>query len=197
MMEKLRTTAQGYLRGVLSPIARWLGRLHISPNQVTLLGLLITLLSAGFLVAGWPVVAGITFLIGSACDLLDGALARVQNQISRFGAFLDSTLDRLGEGAMFAAIAYQFALQGDAWAVGAVVVALLGGMLTSYTRARAESLGIACSGGVASRPERVVIIGAGLVFNVLPAAIYTLAILTLLTTGQRMWRVYRALSDSV
>lgn len=190
---KARSLVQGYLQPILAPVVRALARLGVSPNQVTLIGFLITVVSAGLLVLNYQLTAGLVFILGSAFDLLDGTLARQEVQATTFGAFLDSVLDRVGEGAMFAAIAYHLALEGLVLAVAAVVVAMLGGMLTSYTRARAEALGIACAVGWVSRPERVLLIGCGLIFDVVAAVIYVLAVLTLWTTGQRMAHVYKAL----
>lgn len=192
-VERIRDFIQVYLQQAITPLARLLTRLQISPNQVTIAGFLITLVSAGLLLSGFPVFAGIVFLVGSAFDLVDGTLARLEQRTTPFGMFLDSTLDRIGEGAMFMAIAYRFALQGEELVVAGVVLAMLGGMLTSYTRARAEALGISCKLGWVSRPERVLMIGIGLIFGILNGIIYLLAVLTLWTAGQRVVHVYRSL----
>ena len=192
-MEQVRALAQSLLQPVLIPPVRLLARLHVSPNQVTLAGLALALSASGFVVLGWHVTAGTVFLLASALDLLDGLLARIAKRATDFGAFLDSTLDRVGEGTMLSAIAYHFAAQGEAGTVSVVVLAMLGGMLTSYTRARAETLGLSCKGGVASRPERVLLITVGLLFGLLLEAICLLAVLSLWTAGQRVLRVYQDL----
>nr|MBS0021305.1 CDP-alcohol phosphatidyltransferase family protein [Gammaproteobacteria bacterium] len=195
-MERVRMLAQRRLQTLLMPPVRLLVRLQISPNQITVAGLLLALTASWLVVLGWHVTAGIVFLFASSLDLLDGLLARTAQKVTDFGAFLDSALDRVGEGTMFAAIAYYFASQGQASAVSIVVLAMLGGMLTSYTRARAETLGLSCKGGVASRPERVLMITAGLVLGILLEAIYILAVLSLWTAGQRIVRVYQSLPVS-
>lgn len=192
-MENVRALAQAYLQPVVLLFARLLVRLRISPNQVTVAGLLFAIFSASMVTLGFHMAAGIIFLFGSALDLLDGALARLEGRMTALGAFLDSTLDRVGEGAMFAVIAHHFALCGDASAVSAVVLAMLGGMLTSYTRARAETLGLSCRSGWASRPERVLIVSSGLMFDLLRVMVYLLAAVTLWTAAQRVFYVYKEL----
>ena len=190
MIENIRIRLQGYLQQGLAPLIHGLARLHLSPNQISAAGFLLTLLAAGILGAGYLLAAGILFLVGSSFDMLDGALARLEHKATTFGAFLDSLLDRIGEGAIFIAIAYQLALGEQALAVAAVVLAMLGGMLTSYIRARAEALGIACTLGWISRPERVLIISAGLIFDFLIEAVFLLAAFNLWTAGQRFSHIY-------
>lgn len=190
VVEKIRAIAQERFYQLLAPLVILLSRLHLSPNQVSIAGFLLTLVSAGILIAGYPVTAGGLFLLASSLDIFDGALARLEKKATPFGAFLDSTLDRVSEGAIFMAIAYRFALEGQAIAVAGVVLAMLGGMLTSYIRARAEALGIPCTMGWVSRPERVILIGVGLIFGLLIETVYLLAALGLLTAGQRFFHVY-------
>lgn len=189
MVQKLRIIAQQQLHRALAPVVRLLARSQLSPNQVSIAGFMLALAAAGVLLAGHPLAAGVLFLLGSSLDILDGALARLEKKTTPFGAFLDSTLDRVSEGAMLMAIAYHLALAGQATAVAGAVLALLGGMLTSYTRARAEALGITCAVGWVSRPERVLIMGGGLIFDLLIEAVYLLAVLTLWTAGQRFFHV--------
>ncbi|KFI21360.1 CDP-alcohol phosphatidyltransferase family protein [Nitrosococcus oceani] len=188
-MEKIRATAQQYLHQILAPVVHLLARSRLSPNQVSIAGFILALMAMAILLADYPLAAGVIFLLGSSFDILDGALARLDKKTTPFGAFLDSTLDRMGEGAILMAIAYHLVLEGQAVAVAGVVLALLGGMLTSYIRARAEILGITCTIGWVSRPERVIIIGAGLIFGLLMEAVYLLAILSLWTAGQRFFHV--------
>jgi CDP-diacylglycerol--glycerol-3-phosphate 3-phosphatidyltransferase len=131
--------------------------------------------------------------------MLDGRYARASGKGSPFGAFLDSTLDRVEEGVVLTAVAANFAADGDDVAVAAVVVAVLASLMVSYTRARAEALGVECKVGIADRPVRVVILSAGLVLaglDVLKPAVYVLAALALITVGQRVWHVRQQLLRS-
>lgn len=181
------------LRGVLQPLTRGLERLRITPNQITVVGAAMNL-AAAVLVAGERlVVAGLVFVVASCFDMLDGALARFAQKVTPFGAFLDSTLDRASEGAILVAVAYVFARQGHPVDVAITMVALLGSLLVSYTRARAEALGLECKVGLMSRPERIVLMAIGLFFNVLPYVIYILAALTTFTVVQRVVHTYREL----
>lgn len=190
MVEKIRTMARGYLHRALAPLVSLLAQLQLSPNQISIAGFFLTLISAQVLAMGYPLAAGVLFLLASSFDMFDGALAKLAKKVTPFGAFLDSTLDRLGEGVMFMAIAYRLALEGYTIAVTGVVLAMLGAMLTSYMRARAEALGITCTTGWISRPERVILLGIGLIFDVLIEVVYLLAGLSLLTAGQRFFHVY-------
>jgi CDP-diacylglycerol--glycerol-3-phosphate 3-phosphatidyltransferase len=148
-------------------------------------------------------LAGIAFVLGSVCDTLDGRYSRMSGKGSPFGAFLDSTLDRMEEGIVLAAVGAYFASRGDEFAVGAVVLAVLFSLMVSYTRARAEALGVECKVGIASRAVRVVILSAGLIFargaslgdfELLEPAVYVLAVLAIITTFQRIWHVRGALN---
>jgi CDP-diacylglycerol--glycerol-3-phosphate 3-phosphatidyltransferase len=128
--------------------------------------------------------------------MLDGTLARLSKMVTPFGAFLDSTLDRASEGVVLAAVAYRLAAEGREIDAGLVVVALLGSFLVSYTRARAEALGLECKVGLMSRPERVVLLAIGLFFDVLPFVVYILAALTTFTVVQRVLHTHRQLRGS-
>lgn len=181
-------------RQSLEPLTRTLQRLHVTPNQITVFGALVNVGAAYLVLRGDYVAAGIVFLLGSCLDMLDGALARLARMVTPFGAFFDSTLDRTVEGVLLAAIAYRFSLDGRNVTVGITVLALLGSLLVSYTRARAEALGLECKVGLASRAERVVLLSVGLVFPaLLPYAIYLLAALTGITVVQRVVHTYRQL----
>ncbi|HNC16195.1 MAG TPA: CDP-alcohol phosphatidyltransferase family protein, partial [Solirubrobacterales bacterium] len=156
------------------------------------------LIAAGLVLHGDFFFAGIAFIIGSVMDTLDGRYSRMSGKGTLFGAFLDSTLDRIEEGIVLAAVAWQFADSGDSVAAAMCVVVVLGSLMVSYTRARAEALGVECKVGIATRPVRVVILSAGLVlggeevisgFDLLPIAIYVMAGLTAITTLQRVWHV--------
>jgi len=156
-------------------------------------GALLNLAAAALVVDDRLVLAGVVFVVGSLLDMLDGTLARLAQKVSPFGAFLDSTLDRASEGIVLAAIAYRLAEQGRPVDAALVVVALLGSLLVSYTRARAEALGLECKVGFMSRPERVVLLSIGLFFDLLPYVVYLLVVLTTVTVGQRVAHTYRQL----
>jgi CDP-diacylglycerol--glycerol-3-phosphate 3-phosphatidyltransferase len=171
---------------------------RLTPNAISLTGFALNLAAAGLVVARLFFLAGVAFIIGSVMDTLDGRYSRMSGKGSPFGAFLDSTLDRLEEGIVLTAVGAYFASQHDQVAVAAVVVAVLGSLMVSYTRARAEALGVECKVGLATRPVRVVILSIGLVFargaslgdfELLAPAVYVLAALTVLTTLQRILHV--------
>ncbi len=193
-METLREQLGEGLRRLAAPLTTLLGRLSVSPDAVTLAGGLLALTAAALLVGGRPVWAGVVFLLGSALDLVDGALARSGRGPTPFGAFLDSTVDRIAEGVMLAAVAYRFALAGEAVHAAGVVLALLASVLVSYTRARAEALGLSCRTGLMTRPERVVVLGAGLLLDLLAPAVWTIAALSAVTALQRVLHTRRALA---
>ena len=170
---------------------------RLTPNAISMTGLALNVLAAVLITQDLFVLAGVSFIVGSVMDTLDGRYSRMSGKGTAFGAFLDSTLDRMEEGIVLAAVAAHFAQEGDSLAVAAVVIAVLGSLMVSYTRARAEALGVECKVGLATRAVRVVIISIGLLFaglGLLEVAIYALAILTVVTTGQRIIHVRRELS---
>lgn len=189
-----REWARRVLERAAAPFARLLGRLHVTPNQVSLAGLLLNAVAGGFVIQGNPVWAGGVYLFAGCMDLMDGTLARVTGKASRFGAFFDSTIDRISEGVVFAAITYRFAMDGQGLFAAVTVFALLGSLLVSYVRARAEGLGGECKVGLLTRAERVIILAAGLFFEFLPAAIIVLAVLTAVTVVQRIVHVAKQFS---
>jgi CDP-diacylglycerol--glycerol-3-phosphate 3-phosphatidyltransferase len=202
---KLRRVQHGYTSGARSLAGRSvtsLARTGVTPNVLTTTGVSLCLAAAvlvpfeehGKLLFFW--LAGGIFVVGSVLDILDGALARVGGKSTPFGAFIDSTTDRVGEGAMLAAIALVFARHGQDWAVVVAVAAVVGSFLVSYTRARAEALGLSGDVGLGSRAERVVVITAGLVFapwGGLPWAIAVLAATAWITVVQRILHVRKQL----
>lgn len=195
-MEALREKLHAGAQTLLAPFINFLVRFAITPNQISVAGLLINFITAWLIVAQLPVAAGILYGVAGLFDLMDGALARKTGQAHPFGAFLDSTLDRVSEGVVFAAIAYHFAVTGEAIAAAAVVLALLGSLLVSYTRARAEALGCVCKGGFAARLERLLLILFALIFGFVEIAIYLLLAATTFTVCQRIWITYRQLNTS-
>jgi len=150
-------------------------------------------------------VGGLAFILGSVCDTLDGRYSRMSGKGTSFGAFLDSTLDRMEEGIVLTAVAFQFSQAGNDAAVAAVVVAVLASLMVSYTRARAEALGVECKVGIADRAVRVVILSAGLVLakgagildvELLEPAVWLLAGLSVITVGQRIFHVRSELTKA-
>jgi CDP-diacylglycerol--glycerol-3-phosphate 3-phosphatidyltransferase len=176
---------------------------RLTPNAISMTGLVGNLIAAALVTQDEFFLAGVAFILGSVMDTLDGRYSRMSGKGTPFGAFLDSSLDRMEEGIVLAAVGAHFAEEGDELAVAAVVVAVLFSLMVSYTRARAEALGVECKVGVATRAVRVVIISAGLVFargagvadfELLEPAIYALAALTVFTTFQRVFHVRRELT---
>jgi CDP-diacylglycerol---glycerol-3-phosphate 3-phosphatidyltransferase len=176
---------------------------RLTPNAISITGLLGNIIAAVLIIENHFVLAGIAFILGSVCDMLDGRYSRMSGKGSPFGAFLDSTLDRVSEGIVLTAVAAYFAQQQNDLATGATVLAVVGSFSVSYTRARAEALGVECKVGIASRAVRVVILSIGLVFaaeelvpglDLLEPAIYVMAALTIFTTFQRVLHVRRQLA---
>jgi CDP-diacylglycerol---glycerol-3-phosphate 3-phosphatidyltransferase len=170
---------------------------RLTPNAISLTGLAGCIVAAVLVWQDQFLLGGIAFIVGSVCDTLDGRYSRMSGKGTPFGAFLDSTLDRIEEGIVLAAVAYRFSEQGDDIAAAAVVVAVLASLMVSYTRARAEALGVECKVGIADRAVRVVILSAGLVFadlDLLAPAVYVLAALSTITVFQRIWHVRRELT---
>jgi CDP-diacylglycerol--glycerol-3-phosphate 3-phosphatidyltransferase len=179
---------------------------RLTPNAISMVGLLGNLIAAALVTQRLFFLAGVAFVLGSVCDTLDGRYSRMSGKGTLFGAFLDSTLDRIEEGIVLAAVAGYFAVQGEDFAAAMCVVAVLFSLMVSYTRARAEALGVECKVGLATRPVRVVILSIGLIFakgagigdfELLAPAVYAIAALTIFTTFQRVWHVRNELSGDV
>src|SRR5437660_9796426 len=160
---------------------------RLTPNAISLTGFALNLAAAALVVERLFFLAGVAFIVGSIMDTLDGRYSRMSGKGTPFGAFLDSTLDRLEEGIVLMAVGAYFASRHNQVAVAAVVAAVLFSLMVSYTRARAEALGVACKVGLATRPVRVVILSVGLIFakgasighfELLAPAVYVLAALT-------------------
>jgi CDP-diacylglycerol--glycerol-3-phosphate 3-phosphatidyltransferase len=181
---------------VIEPAARLLLRLHISPDAITVAGTVG--LSAAALVffpqAHWAWGALIVMLFVFS-DLLDGTMARISGRSGPWGAFLDSTMDRVADGALFGGILLGFLRIGDTTTACVALACLVGALVVSYSKARAEAIGVPCNVGIAERPERLIVaLLASLLYGVgvpylLPAALWVLAVLTWVTVGQRIWHV--------
>jgi phosphatidylglycerophosphate synthase len=171
---------------------------RLTPNQISMAGFTLNVIAAVLVWQHEFFIGGVVFIIGSICDTLDGGYSRMSGKGTPFGAFLDSTLDRIVEGIVLTAVAATFTERGDELAVAAVVVAVMSSLVVSYTRARAEALGVECKVGIADRLVRVVILSAGLVFadlGLLEPSVYVLAALSTVTVVQRILHVKRQLSQ--
>lgn len=179
----------------MTPVGRALGRLGLSPNTVTLLGLLIQIGVAAAIVRGDLAAAGVIGALGALFDGFDGAVARAQGRTTQFGALLDATTDRLTEALYLAPIAWLYGVAPDVverdepWVAAAALAALVFSFLVSYVKARAEALGFECKVGIAERAERMLLLVAGLLLNLVPIAITILALASGLTFVQRLLHV--------
>jgi CDP-diacylglycerol--glycerol-3-phosphate 3-phosphatidyltransferase len=184
-------------RGV-APVAERLVNGRVTPNMLTVAGLVLTLAAAPFVVTGHTAIGAVVFLVGSTTDMLDGAVARLGKQVTAFGAFLDSTSDRLAEGVILGAIGLLYARQDHLGRVALVFAVLIASFLVSYTRARAEALGLQCKVGLMSRPERIVLLFIGLLFAsfvVLDVVLVVMAVLTWWTVVTRILHVRKQLGS--
>ena len=189
------TRFEAWVRRRAEALMSAVGRVPLTPNQVTVVGMALTFVAAALAAFGYLLWGGLVLILAGTCDILDGALARSTHKSYPYGAFLDSTLDRYSEGAIYVGLAAYFISMGgplQRWLVLATLAALAGSFLVSYVRARAQSLGFTCESGVFARPERVVITVIGLIFGgfVLYAVVFLLAVLTNLTALQRIREVW-------
>jgi len=173
------------------PVARILAGMDVHPNTLSLLGSLLSVGVAAVLTTGRLTLAGWLLVIVAPIDAFDGALARVTGQKSRFGAFLDSTLDRVSEAALLAGLATHYLRYGATTEVILAFVALVGSMMVSYTRARAEAAGFSCKIGVLTRLERTAVLAIGLILGWPTVALWVLAVGSSLTALQRVLHVYQ------
>jgi CDP-diacylglycerol--glycerol-3-phosphate 3-phosphatidyltransferase len=178
---------------------------RLTPNAISLTGFALCVVAAVLVWEEYFFLGGIAYIVGSVCDTLDGRYSRMSGKGTSFGAFLDSTLDRIEEGLVLTSVGAYFARTGDDLAAAACVFAVLASLMVSYTRARAEALGVECKVGIADRPVRVVILSVGLVFakgagflgvDLLAPAVYVLAGLSAITVWQRIWHVRKALREA-
>ncbi|TPW12426.1 MAG: CDP-diacylglycerol--glycerol-3-phosphate 3-phosphatidyltransferase [bacterium] len=193
----MKNRVKNGVRRLADPLVHLLFRLGVTPDQVTFVGVILSIAAAVAVALDRFGAATILLLLGSICDMLDGGLARLRGIGSRFGAFLDSTMDRYAELGLFVGYAVYFASHGTPLDVGVVCVAAAGSILVSYTRARAEGLGIDCSVGLMERPERLILLIAATALGpvVLIWALRALAVLTQVTALQRILHVRDRLRD--
>lgn len=195
----LPTWVKDAVRATLRPIVALAIALHLTPNTITVIGVVITLGASILVGTGWLLLGAVVLTAGSLLDAVDGALARAQGGGTAFGSFLDSTLDRVSEAILYIGVAawFLFVREDPAWPVLVTLVALAGSFLVSYSRARAEGIGLSASVGLAPRTERLVLVitgiaVAGLGYEIgLIAALGIIAVLTIATLLQRIWHVWR------
>lgn len=199
---KLLAPLERAFYALIKPVVNRLLRSGVRPNTLTTIGTLVVLASAVAYGLGWIRIGGALLMLSGVVDTLDGQVARGSGQVTKFGAFYDSTLDRVGDGATFIGIATYFLLAPDVyWRIPAVVVsmvAVLASLLVSYARARAEGLGLDCKVGIAQRAERIfglgvasVLVGAGPHALVLEVIVALLAVASIITVVQRFVYVYQ------
>lgn len=193
----LTTWLRKTFRGVLEAVARFFNRLGVTPNQLTLIGLVLQSLVAVVIATGYLRVAGILLVFFSIFDAFDGTLARMTGQTSRFGAFFDATIDRYAEAIVLFGLLVYYTGQPDSGTQTLLIyAAVVGSLLVSYTRAKAESLSIPCKDGILTRAERVVLLVVGLLLgpwqpiaalpDALTIVLWLLAILSNVTAFQRV-----------
>ena len=188
------------LRYVELPGARFLRALKFTPNSITLIGFAITVAAAFLVGYGWLFVGGIVFLSGSALDLMDGALARLTGTASPFGALMDSVFDRMSEAAIFVglgvyAIREDFSDDYRLFFILVVLLALVFSQIVSYLRARGEGLGVFTRAGIMTRPERVVLLGTGMLADQIEWFLLAIAAVSCVTLFQRMFTIRGMLKE--
>jgi CDP-diacylglycerol--glycerol-3-phosphate 3-phosphatidyltransferase len=191
-LQEFRRKAASVLTGPLVPLVH---RLKLTPDAMTLTGLALNLAAAVVIAFGHLLIGGIVFLLAGLFDLLDGALARYMEKVTRFGALFDSTVDRITEGAIF--LSFIFITGSGVWPFNVtwqlllIFLAMIGSFMTSYIRARAEALNIDCTVGLFTRVERVIILALGLLLNQVFVALAIVVVLSFATAGQRFAHVWR------
>ena len=178
-------------RQLIRPLARILSAMRVRPDSLTATGWALSVVAATLFAFGYTKTAGAVMLFAGLFDALDGAVARESNQISAFGAFLDSTLDRLSESAIFAGVIFFYAASGRPYETLLVGTAMTFSLMTSYTRARAEGLGLKCEVGLLERAGRVVILSLSSLVGFLIVGVGLVAAGALVTTAQRILHVRR------
>lgn len=176
---------RGRASRLLAPVGRVLARLGLRPAHVTVAGLVVTVVGSVLIATGSPVSGAIVVVVGSAIDALDGAVARARDMVTRRGAFLDATTDRLGETAMWAGLGV--AVAGQEVLVALVVLSLGASLTTSYLRAKVESEGVDGKGGLMGRAERVILYGVGVGFGWIQPMLWAMVVLTWSTVARRFY----------
>jgi CDP-diacylglycerol--glycerol-3-phosphate 3-phosphatidyltransferase len=185
--EKARDITRPSLQSLAEVLARW----NVSPDAVTYLGLVLTVGVAILAALGHIRWAGVAYVFAAVCDAMDGMLARVSGKGSRFGAFLDSTIDRFEESVVFLGLTVYYSLVGGRLELPLILVVAIGSFMVSYTRARAEAVNVACKAGFMTRPPRVAVMIVGLLLDQVLIALILLAVTSLFTAFQRMVYVWQ------
>lgn len=187
LTDQMRAT----FKGVLDPVGRFLNRLGLQPNTMTILGLLGNTVGAYFLAIGQMTVGGIIILLMGPFDALDGTMARLRGEASEFGAFVDSVTDRYSELVVLMGLLYYYTQRGDEIATLLVYAAAAGSVLVSYIRARAQSLGSDSKVGILTRMERYLVLAPTLILNIPQVGLWIIAIFANVTAVQRIFDVRR------
>lgn len=186
---------RGQTKSIVEVLAGGLGKLGFSPNALTLLGTVFMLGIGIILAQGYFLVGGVLMAAAAAFDALDGGLARLTNRVTKFGAFLDSTTDRWAEAFVYGGLLWWFMGQDRPVEVMLTYAAIIGSLMVSYTRARAEGLDIDCKVGLFTRFERIAVLGLGLLFNQMYIALIVLAVLSNFTAIQRIVHVNKQMQE--
>jgi len=184
--------ARKWGRWIIEPIARALAWLGIPPNVVTVTGFVLNIGVGIVLALGYIRWGGVCIILAAIFDALDGTLARIVGRTSRFGAFLDSTIDRLSEAVIFLGLLIWYTRLGARQEILLIYATIVGSTMVSYTRARAEGLGLSCKVGILTRMERTIVLITGLLLNQVLIALWVMTILTNFTALQRMIHVWQA-----
>jgi CDP-diacylglycerol--glycerol-3-phosphate 3-phosphatidyltransferase len=190
-MLTLTDLARKWMRWLLEPLARLINRTGISPNLLTMIGFVLTVGVAYVLATGHLQIGGVLLAVAGLFDALDGTLARLAGRKSRFGAFLDSIVDRLSEAVIFLGLLVHYTQHGGRQESFLIYATVVGSLMVSYARARAESIGVECKRGILTRFERAVVMVIGLILDQMLIALWILAVLSNFTALQRMYHVWR------
>ena len=190
-MSVLDRKAREITRPALEAVGRTLARWHVSPDAMTYLGLVLTIGVAVIAALGEIRWAGMAYIFAAACDALDGTLARVSGRGSRVGAFLDSNIDRIEESIVFLGLTVYYAGLGGQWEIPLILVVTVGSLMVSYSRARAEAVGVDCKVGFMTRVPRVALMIVGMILDQVLIALIILAATTWFTSFHRMFHVWR------
>ncbi len=186
---------KGLAQQVMAPLAAIIGKTPITPNALTVIGFILNAIVAAVLATGNGLIGGLLVLFAGLFDMLDGALARTTGQSTTFGAFLDSTLDRYSEAVLLFGLLVLATQRQNTQEILLVFAVMVGSVMVSYVRARAEGLGLRCEVGLLARPERVMLLALGLIVGQLLPVLWILAVFTNITTVQRILHVRHITQD--